>query len=923
MIHSSTLCVYANLALGLLLPSATLAQTKAETARSKTSVGNTKHSLRLIIREQAGKAPIPFATVQIPTLGIGAVADINGVATLRSVPRGRYIIELSSMGYARTRREVLLEQDLSLTLDLKTESLGLEEITVTAKRSEDKPSTSSTINRQAIDHLQAMSLADVVQLVPGQLLTTTDLTTRSSLQLRSVSNNLTSALGTSVVIDGVPQSTNGLLSQGGFSSTAFAGTDLRTISADDLESVEVVRGIPSAEYGDLTSGLMITKSRVGVSPWSIRAKLSPSAYNLSASKGLRLGEAGILNMSVDYAEAYSDPRQRTRSYDRYNLSLGYTSNISPAWHTTTKLRYGLGADWSGQDPDAIADGTSSSSKNHNISLSHNGKLTLGKVLSESVSYTLGLTQGIINSHNRSIVAVPSGALHIISARETGYHVTPIQRSSYLAGGGTESKPFNLFAKVSNQLSAQLGKSKHQISMGLDYSLDYNSARGYYNDDELLPLRPNSNGRPRAYTDIPAAHRLSAYLEDNMRLRLGKHSQLRVMAGLRFTSLQPGSSLAAYSLSPRLNTELVLTPWLSINAGIGWNAKTPGLDYLYPDKKYTDNIAVNYNDSSNPAGALVMYHSYVQSIGKSRGLKNATSRKIELGTELKLGKAKLNITAYEDYTPNGFSSLSRYASYSYNLYTPTQGLTITPGSATMVDWANPAETRPVFVTTGEVGNTSASRNRGLEVELELGEIKALRTQVFLSGAYAESKTWETDLVYSSPKSLPSRYTSSNTTPFLLHYPSGVESSVYRRALTTLRLVTHIPELRMVASFTGQVLWYNYSHNIRPYQRPLAYMRHDLVEHSITPEMLADDTYMIDGVPLKDQLVRDSEAVPTKQPITWQLTGRLTKELGKRASFSLFANNLLYYEPYLSNSTSSTLTQRSTGAFSYGVELSVKL
>ena len=51
-------------------------------------------------------------------------------------------------------------------------------------------------------------------------------------------------------MDGVPMSNNGTLSQGGFSSTAFVGTDLRQISADDIESVEIIRGIPSAEYGD-------------------------------------------------------------------------------------------------------------------------------------------------------------------------------------------------------------------------------------------------------------------------------------------------------------------------------------------------------------------------------------------------------------------------------------------------------------------------------------------------------------------------------------------------------------------------------------------------------------------------------------------------------------------------------------------------
>ena len=57
------------------------------------------------------------------------------------------------------------------------------------------------------------------------------------------------------------------MTAGGFSSTVFVGTDLRQISADNIDNVEVVRGIPSAEYGDLTSGLVIVHSKVGLTPW--------------------------------------------------------------------------------------------------------------------------------------------------------------------------------------------------------------------------------------------------------------------------------------------------------------------------------------------------------------------------------------------------------------------------------------------------------------------------------------------------------------------------------------------------------------------------------------------------------------------------------------------------------------------------------
>lgn len=148
------------------------------------------------------------------------------------------------------------------------------------------------------------------------------------MQLRTLVNNNTNAFGSSIIMDGVPMSNNGTLSQGGFSSTAFVGTDLRQISADDIESVEIIRGIPSAEYGDLTSGLVVVHSKIGQTPWQIKGKINPGTMNYSLGKGLRLNkDAGILNFNLDYAQAWGDPRQKTKSFDRYTFSLGYSKDF--------------------------------------------------------------------------------------------------------------------------------------------------------------------------------------------------------------------------------------------------------------------------------------------------------------------------------------------------------------------------------------------------------------------------------------------------------------------------------------------------------------------------------------------------------------------------------------------------------------------
>ena len=304
-----------------------------------------------------------MATLHLQPTGAMAVTDMNGKATIENVPTGDYVLQLRYVGYEPQNTRVKVDRDLQLSYQLVPTSLALKEVTVTAKQRESGASTSSVIGRQAIDHLQASSLADVMQLIPGQLMGNHDLTQQSNLQLRTLVNNNTSAFGSSVVVDGVPMSNNGNLTQGQFSATAFTGTDLRQIAADNIDEVEVIRGIPSAEYGDLTSGLVVVRSKTGVTPWQAKAKITPSMENVSAGKGFSLGKAGVLNASADYAKAWSDPRQKTRSYDRYTVNLGYGKDIARRWHTDTKLRLLYVKDWNGNDPDAQQDGNETKNEN--------------------------------------------------------------------------------------------------------------------------------------------------------------------------------------------------------------------------------------------------------------------------------------------------------------------------------------------------------------------------------------------------------------------------------------------------------------------------------------------------------------------------------------------------------------------------------
>lgn len=883
------------------------------------TIGNAQkkgHTLSISVAEKDSKEAIIMATLQMQPSGAMAVTDMNGHATIENVTAGDYTLQISYVGFETINTRLKVDRDLKLSYQMTPTSLALKEVTVTAKQRENGASTSSVVGRQAIDHLQATSLADVMQLIPGQLMGNHDLTQQSNLQLRTLVNNNTSAFGSSIVVDGMPMSNNGHMTQGQFNAAAFTGSDLRQISADDISEVEVIRGIPSAEYGDLTSGLVVVHSKVGVTPLQVKAKINPGLQNFSVGKGFALAKAGVFNVSGDYAKAWGDPRQKTRSYDRYTVNMGYGLDLSKRWHTDTKLRFMQAKDWSGKDPDAIQDGTYSKNTTTTIGLTHNGRIRIDRPLMRSLKYTLGLTMSQIDSKNSSFVANSTGLLPIITAMQTGYYDVPWATTSYLATGITESRPGNLFAKVSNDFFWRRGKTVQSFKLGADYHYDWNAGRGYYNEDDALPYRPNSSGRPRAFNDIPGLHQIALFAEDQFTYNINKVNRLRIGLGLRFTALQPFSDLATTALSPRLNAAFTVTKWLDLRAGIGLNTKTPGLNYLYPDKKYDDRVAANYMPQDG-SQQILCYHTQVYDVKRSVDLKNATTTKVEVGADVKLpGGRKLSVLAYRDKTPDGFGSATEYFTYDYNYYTL---------DAQHTSISNPAATQPyvVFMTTGKIGNTNTTVNRGIEFDFDLGEVKPLHTRFYVSGAWNETKTWSTDMNSASVRAalLPPLYSSVGATPFKVVYPDGQDFDRYRRFLTTLRAVTHIPALHMVASLTAQAIWHNSNYSFVADKDAIGYITADLQYHAISGQQ----TIPFEGgqVSVADLAMRHTDNDPTKNPVTWNLSARLTKELGKIGGLSFYVNNALFYEPYLKGNNTRTLSQRNTGTFQFGAELSLNL
>ena len=204
------------------------------------------YTLNISVNERHGREAVMMATLKLQPTGIMAVTDMNGKATMQNVPAGDYMLQISYVGFETINARVKMESDKDLKFVMVPTSLALKGVTVTARQNASGSSTSSIIGRQAIDHLQATSLADVMQLIPGHLMGNSDLTSASNLQLRQLVNNNTSAFGASIVIDG------------GGDFTFAAGEDLIIIKSNSVLDIAFVGAFVAWHANSIEDGIVIT-----------------------------------------------------------------------------------------------------------------------------------------------------------------------------------------------------------------------------------------------------------------------------------------------------------------------------------------------------------------------------------------------------------------------------------------------------------------------------------------------------------------------------------------------------------------------------------------------------------------------------------------------------------------------------------------
>lgn len=914
----------------------------------------TRYALSGIVTDKDTRETLPFATVLLNGKAERyTMTDADGLFHFAGLENGDYIITVSYTGYSKNTVGFTLTANRLIEIELE-QNMELQEVTVTAKEAKGTVTT-SRIDRTAMEFLQPTSLSDLMELLPGGISKDPNLNSANTIGLRetgtldskgnATTNNdySISSLGTLFLVDGAPINTDANLQYSPLSAVQSTtggsttedrrnvtnrGVDMRSISTDDIESVEVVRGIPSAEYGNLTSGMVKINKIRRETPFTARFKADGYSKLVSVGKGLKLGRNGsILNIDGGILDAKPDPTDNLENYRRANASLRLTHTVRKE---KSEIRITSSADYTGsfdnskQDPNLNYGRIDEYKSTYNrISLTNNFTVRPHReYFFKEFTFNSSVSQQIDRLEQRRLVA-PQRYGIVPTSTEEGVHDAHIVFSEYIADYLTDGKPFNAFAKAKALFGIQTGSVDNRFLAGAEWNYSKNFGKGQVYD-LYKPLSVSGWGaRPRAYSSIPGIQNFSAFLEYNATATVGNH-RLELQAGLRTASLlgldRRYEMQGKIYLDPRASLKWSL-PSISVGGeplrlavvgGMGKTTKMPTLNYLYPDLHYNDITELSYYDINRPAEySRFVVRSYIQD-PTNYNLRPATNLKKEIRLDVAFTGNELSVGYFRENMNSGFRYMAVFAPYSYNDYDETAidagALTGKPSLDNL-----PFTTRTKLDGYTKADNGSRLDKEGVEFQFTSVRIRPLRTRINLNGAWFRSTYTNSLPMFSTVSAVVDNVVIQDRYVGLYDWNDG---RINNTLTSNLMLDTQIPEWGLIFATSVQCVWFVKTRLMEKNGIPTAYM--DVADGQVHPytEESAADIYL-------RHLIKDYNADSFREqtvPFSMNVNLKATKAIGKWMRLSFFANKIIDYTPdYYSNGQ---LIRRNVSPY-FGVEASFTL
>lgn len=901
--------------------------------------------------------PVIGAAVNVEDTGIWAISDENGKFFLPDIRPGDYAVQFSCLGFVDKRLSFVVKKDIpNLTIKLDQNTLALNSVVVTAERDKEGMNTSLKFGANALNHLQMSNVTDISALLPGGKTVNPDLTTDNAVSLRSgglAAGN--AAFGTALEVDGVRVGNNA-------SFGSMSGTGTRNISTENVQSIEVITGVPSAEYGDLNSGMVRINTRKGLTPWNITFAVNPRTYQASASKGIDLMKnRGVLNVSAEWTRATQKLSSPYTSYTRRGFSASYSNTFKNVLKFEVGATGNIGGMNTKNDPDAYK-GTWSKVRDNVL----RANTSFTWLLRKSWITNLKLDASVNYNDNRSqdhAYGSSASMLPAVHSELAGYYLADRLPVSYFSDKVIDSKELDYAASLKYEWFKKSGKRLSKLKAGVQWKANGNVGEGeYYKDPSVA-----ANGyRPRPYSQYPFMHNVAAYIEEDYTFPIGKTS-LQISAGLRLENLfvKDTDYKNVSSLSPRFNAKWKLSDNLSIRGGWGVSEKLPSFYILYPVQKYRDiqTFGFSHGDSSS-----YVYYTQPYKMLFNENLKWQKNYNAEFGIEAYFLRTSVSLVGFFNKTKNPYSYQNIYTPFSYNIMSVPSGYTVPDNPEIRVDsqtgqvymrgsneefWTPMATkvTDKTFFESQMPGNGDDIYRTGAELIVDFPEIAPIRTKFRLDANYAYTHYIDNTLNWTYRTGWSHTSLSNRSYQYVGIYANGGESGTFNGKEShslnaNLTAITHIPEARIIITcrlemsllsrfrnlsrYQGKEYAYNvnadgvesiggsiYNSNNYTAIRPVKYMDENGDVHDFTDKEASDPAFA-------NLIIKSGNAYTFSQDgYGAYLSANLsvTKEIGDHVSLSFFANNFTNSRMYVT-SKATGVSAIFTPAFYYGLTCRLK-
>lgn len=854
----------------------------------------------IVLDEQS--TPIQLASVMCQETSGSALTDNKGNFTL-TVPDylDEVTIKVSYVGMKSVQLSVETKKQHNIVCKMESNSLTLKEITVNSTYTTNKNSISSIeFNEEAIERVQAFSLMDVLNTLPGKQMTPPNINAPQTLTLRNTLGgqyDLNNSLGIPIIVDGVtlsndanmqsrPVGQRGIggsalpaVTSGNTADVPFRGIDLREIPVESIERIEVIQGVASAEYSELTDGAIIIERKAGKSPLQFTTNINAGSTNFSLNKGFNLPKKwGGLTTDLNYALSNSNPRDKVQQYKRYGASIRWNTIQYKRVRNKLSLDFNTRVDDAKQDPDDASE-RKYYSKAKNFRVSNNTFIRLDSKIINDINLTLSYAEGTQESYAQWLLNQPYKGY---TAKDTtGIYEGVLLNGQYLAVEEIIGNPISMSGNLKFSSRFKFGNTRHNLSYGLNSSYANNGGKGIVSD----PDRPrfvdfnNQNIRPYSFEQTPSMVNSGLYFTDNVAYKIaGKqvHSNL----GVRVDS-QNGS----LSVQPRLSTQVILNKQWNIAAAYGISSKSPTLAHRYPPPSWIDVPLILVVNSK--ASLYLVYTERFETANKD--LKPSKSTQAEFTVNYRNSFLSSRVNAYFKDNRDGFNSLKQFVNftlpnYSYS-YDPTLNKIVYAENGT----------HTVYRDRGylKVQNALNSYTYGVDWSISLNKINAINTSVSTSSSFilSEQNNDYYDIInLESPVNI-----NGENIWYVLHPPvSNNKRYVFTSKLNT---TTHIPKLGFVIMTNTDFFWMNkqktkYTEDFQP---ALGYLDTDMRPVFFT----GSERY---GIP-----PRNVRSASTDQRIIYaNFSVSVAKEISKRIRIAVTTYNTWNLHPQ------SSYTNPDTGA-----------